>query len=121
MGDLILSAAPGYYVADTDLWPWYLRPLSVFGPDLLASPLLGAGISSGHGYRPDTPGVAGVLYAWGAGIARGRALDALQMIDLHPTIAYLLGIRPGQPVDGSPVRDLLDTSAGLAARRAGEP
>jgi predicted AlkP superfamily pyrophosphatase or phosphodiesterase len=53
-----------------------------------------------HGYPPATPGVEGLFYAWGAGIARGREVSSIEAIDIHPTAARLLGIAPGAPVDG---------------------
>jgi arylsulfatase A-like enzyme len=42
----------------------------------------------------------GVLYAWGDGIARGREVESIDAIDLHPTVMRLLDVQPGQPVDG---------------------
>jgi predicted AlkP superfamily pyrophosphatase or phosphodiesterase len=104
---LILAAKPGYYTADADLWPWYLRPLGIFGADFLDSPLFGAGLRAAHGYAPGTDGNDGVLYAWGHGIKRTGDLGAVRMIDVHPTIAQLLGIAPGDPVDGQAIEGLL--------------
>ncbi len=103
VADLIISAKPGYYTADPDLWPWYLRLLTVFGPDFVPSPLLGAGISAGHGYPPGVEGNHGVFYAWGSGVRRDTALGSVRMIDVHPTITSMLGIEPGSPVDGSSI------------------
>ena len=112
MPPLIVSARPGYYMADTDLWPWFLRPLTVVGPDFLPSPILGAGLRAAHGYAPETPGNQGVFYAWGARIVEGAKLDDVRMIDVHPTIARLLGIEPGSSVDGDVLHAALKAGRG---------
>lgn len=96
LGDLVISAKPGYYMFDRGIWPWHLRFASVFAPDELDERT----IVAGHGYPPDTPGIAAVLYAMGAGIARGASLEGLRAIDVHPTIAALLSAEPGTPLDG---------------------
>ena len=53
-----------------------------------------------HGYPPHTPGMHGLLYAWGPGIARGVEVARMDAVDVHPTLTALLGIEPGNPVDG---------------------
>lgn len=104
VGDLVLSAHPPYFTADVELWPWWARWLAVIGPDLV--PAMGS-LAATHGYPPGTPGVAGVLYGFGAGIAAGRRVERVRAIDLHPTVTTLLGIGPGRPVDGRPATALL--------------
>lgn len=101
VGDLVISAHQGYYMIDPDLAPWYLKPLATFGSHVYPSPFMGAGLVSAHGYPPETPGIQGILYAWGSGISRGREIKGARMIDLHPTVARFLGIEPGRPVDGA--------------------
>jgi predicted AlkP superfamily pyrophosphatase or phosphodiesterase len=103
VGDLIVSAHPNYYMVDPDLAPWYLRPLGTYGRDIYPSPFLGVGLVSNHGYPPETPGIQGILYAYGRGIARGREIRGARMIDIHPTVTRLLAIEPGRPVDGVPI------------------
>ncbi len=100
VGDLVLSAHPGYYMIDPDLAPWYLRPLARIGRHKYPSPFAGSGLVSAHGYPPETPGMQGILYAWGSGISPGRQIRDARMIDVHPTVTHLLGIEPGRPVDG---------------------
>jgi arylsulfatase A-like enzyme len=101
---LILSAKPPYFIEDADRWPRWTRWLSDWGPELLWS---GFGIKASHGYPYDTPGVEGILYAWGAGIAAGREVPSVRAIDVHPTVARLLGIKPGAPSDGQVAAELL--------------
>jgi arylsulfatase A-like enzyme len=103
VGDLILSARPPYFIEDVHLWPPWARWLATWGPELLwAKPFLRAS----HGYPPATTGVAGIFYAWGAGVATGRRVPAIRAIDIHPTIARLLAIAPGAGVDGTAVGDV---------------
>jgi hypothetical protein len=103
VGDLILSAHPGYYMVDPDLAPWYLKPLATFGRDIYPSPFMGVGLVSAHGYPPETPGIHGILYGWGNGLPRGREIKGARMIDVHPTVTRFLGIEPGRLVDGVPL------------------
>lgn len=103
VGDLIVSAKPPYVIEDRGQLPWFLRWVAWTGPALLAT---GASLRASHGYPPDTPGVQGVLYAWGDGIGRGE-VERVDAVDVHPTVASLLGIQPGQPVDGQVATALL--------------
>lgn len=97
VGDLVVSAKPPYFIEDVIRWPWYLRWLGTWGPEFLPASFA---LKASHGYPPATPGVEGLFYAWGSGIARGREVSAIDAIDIHPTAAHLLGIEPGVPVDG---------------------
>jgi len=106
VGDLILSAQPPYFIEDIDNWPSWARWLGSWGPEFLWARYA---LKATHGYPPDTIGVEGILYAWGAGIARGRQLDSVRAIDIHPTAAHLLGIAPGKPMDGNVVGTMLST------------
>ena len=64
-------------------------------------------LKASHGYPTEEEGMPGLLYAWGSGIAKGRAVNSMQAIDLHPTVTHLLGIAPGIPVDGAVAGDFL--------------
>ena len=101
---LILSARPPYFIEDASAWPTGLQWLGRYGPRFTPARLF---LKATHGYPPDTPGMAGILYAWGGGVAAGVELPAVQAVDLHPTVTKLLGIEPGQPVDGRPIEALL--------------
>jgi arylsulfatase A-like enzyme len=101
--DLILSAKPPYFIEDISRWPSWAQWLGTWGPEFLWA---GFALKATHGYPPDTPGVEGVVYAWGNGIAKGKQVESVRAIDIHPTVTRLLGITPGTPVDGQPARAL---------------
>jgi hypothetical protein len=105
VGDLIVQASPPYFIEDIERWPWWTRWLAYWGPEFLWSRPF---IKASHGYTPSTAGMAGIFYAWGAGIARGHEIMNLQVLDVHPTVARLLGIRPGSPIDGHVVTEVFD-------------
>ncbi len=105
VGDIILSAKPPYFIEDLDRWPAWLRWLGTFGPEFL---WIGPWPRAAHGYGAEIPGVESIFYAWGAGVAHGRRIDNVRAIDLHPTIARLLGISPGTPLDGRVVEAVLE-------------
>jgi predicted AlkP superfamily pyrophosphatase or phosphodiesterase len=95
VGDLVVSAKPPYFIEDISRWPPWLHWLGTWGPQFVwAQPFLKAS----HGYVPETPGIAGILYVWGAGIARGAAVPGVRATDLYPTVCHLLGIEtaPGR-------------------------
>ena len=108
VGDLILSAKPGYAIEDRGQWPWFIRWLAWTGPVVVDA---SRSLKASHGYPPDTPGVHGLFYAWGDGIKKNHEVERIDAIDIHPTITTLLGIQPGKPVDGSVASEFL--SAGL--------
>ena len=53
----------------------------------------------------------GVFFAWGAGVARGKELPQLDIIDVHPTAMALVGLQPGKPADGKIISELLDAAS----------
>lgn len=97
LGDLVISTKPGYYMFDRGLWPTHLRFAERFAPDELTEKT----IVAAHGYPPSTPGIESVFFAMGAGIAKGASLQGLRTVDVHPTIAALLAVAPGSPIDGA--------------------
>jgi hypothetical protein len=105
VGDLILSAHPPYFIEDVTHWPVWARWIARWGPEFLWARL---SLKASHGYPPETPGVEGLLYARGSGIARGRAVPSVRAVDLHPTVMHLLSLEPGKPVDGRVAAELLD-------------
>lgn len=105
VGDLVVSAKPPFFLEDAARWPAWSRWLERWGPETLWG---GFVQRASHGYPPETPGVEGLLYARGSGIARGRQLPSLRAVDLHPTVMKLLLLEPGRPVDGKVARELLE-------------
>lgn len=104
VGQLIVSAHPPYFIEDPESWPWFLRWLAYIGPDFVDA---SATLKASHGYPPDTPGVEGILYARGSAFAAGREVPRIRAIDIHPTVMHVLGLQPGNPVDGRVERALL--------------
>lgn len=104
-GDLLLSARPPYFMEESAHLPAWARMVLRYGPEFVWGwPLLAAS----HGYPPETPGMEGVLFARGSGIAKGREVPSIPAIDLHPTVMRLLLLEPGQPVDGIVANALLE-------------
>jgi len=101
---LILSAKPPYFIEDPALWPPSLKWLGTYGPEIMWARL---SLKASHGYPPQEEGMAGILYASGDGIAKGREVREMNAVDLHPTVMSLLGVEPGRPVDGTVARELL--------------
>jgi hypothetical protein len=79
-GDLVVRAEP----------PW-----SFAKGGLLARPARGM-----HGYAPDHPDMAGILFAIGRGVPAGAKPSQVRMIDVAPTVARLLGIDPPRDAEG---------------------
>lgn len=100
---LIVSAKPPYFIESLERWPSWLQWLGDWGPDFLYAR---TSLKATHGYPPDTEGMYGILYAWGSGVARGRELGLVRAIDVHPSVARLVGMQPGTPVDGVPIEGL---------------
>jgi len=105
VGDLILSTVPPYFIEDVSRWPAGTRWLGSWGPELIWARFV---IKASHGYPARTPGMSGIWYAWGGGIARGQEVISAAAIDVHPTVCRLLGIEPGVPVDGTVAASFLD-------------
>ncbi len=106
VGDLVVSAHPPYFIEDLESWPSWLRWLGRIGPDFIWSRFT---LKATHGYAPGTPGVAGVVYAWGDGVSNRGRVGRVRNIDLHPTVTTLLGIEPGPEVEGRRDRRFLET------------
>lgn len=67
------------------------------------APMLSASVDRGmHGYLPTAPQMNSTFLLLGSGIPAGRALGEIDMRDIAPTLAHLLGIKlPG--AEGKPV------------------
>ncbi len=108
VGDLMLVAKPPYYIAPSSSLPWYahLMGMTWLWSDIFVPGDLG-GLKASHGYDPAIPEMHGVFYAWGAGVAQGKEISQLDIIDVHPTAMSLLGLQPGVPVDGKVAAEAL--------------
>jgi len=109
VGDLMLVAKPPYYVAPSSSLPWYahLMGMTWFWSDIFVPDEGMGGLKASHGYDPAIPEMHGIFYAWGAGIAPGKEVATLDIIDVHPMAMTLLGLQSGTPVDGKVVTDAL--------------
>lgn len=103
-GDLLLVANHPYWLVGSDAFPAYAHWLGLTRFwSVSFTPLFG-GVKATHGYDPAAvPEMHGIFYAWGAGVAKGREIDRLDMVDVHPTVMALMGLEPGEPVDGKEV------------------
>jgi len=107
LGDLMLVAHPPYWIVDDTVLPSWAHMLGVnhIWPAVF-TPFAG-GLKATHGYDPRIVQMHGIFYAWGSGIAKGREVPNLDMVDIHPTVMKLLGLQPGRPVDGKVVTSML--------------
>jgi alkaline phosphatase D len=106
VGDLIISSRPPYFIEDIELWPAWARWLGRWGPEFMWA---GFSLKATHGYPAGTPGVDGILYAWGSGVSKAREVGTVRAVDLHPTVTRLLGIETGIPTDGTVATSMLDS------------
>ncbi len=114
VGDLMLVAKPPYYIAPSSSLPWYAHWMGMTWAwsDIFVPGDLG-GLKASHGYDPSIPEMHGIFYAWGAGIAKSREIPQLDIIDIHPTVMSLLGLQPGQPVDGHVIDAIKDVPSAI--------
>jgi predicted AlkP superfamily pyrophosphatase or phosphodiesterase len=54
------------------------------------------GTPGSHGFSPEYPEMRAAFFIEGRGIARGRDLGLIDMRQIAPTVAQLLGVRLGQ-------------------------
>ncbi|MEX0838598.1 MAG: ectonucleotide pyrophosphatase/phosphodiesterase [Parvibaculum sp.] len=106
-GDFLLVAKPPYWLEGPEVFPDYAHWLGITKIWATSFTPMFGGIKAAHGYDPAIPEMHGIFYAWGAGIAHGREIDRLDMIDVHPTVMALMGLEPGAPVDGEAVAAVL--------------
>ncbi|HEY5339059.1 MAG TPA: ectonucleotide pyrophosphatase/phosphodiesterase [Rhizomicrobium sp.] len=107
LGDLLVVAHPPYWVVDATVLPQWADWLGVnhIWPPIF-TPFTG-GLKATHGYDPRIVQMHGIFYAWGSGIAKGKQVDRLDMVDIQPTVMSLLGLQPGRPTDGKIVTSML--------------
>lgn len=101
--DVLLIAHPPYWMVGPEVMPQWADMIGVNWIWPAAFTPFAGGLKATHGYDPHIVQMHGIFYAWGAGVAKGREISRLDMIDIHPTVMKLLGLQPGRPVDGKPV------------------
>lgn len=84
-----LAPVKGVYVSDTD-----------------AGPVVGPKKAGAHGFFPDIPEIQTGFIIAGAGINKGLVLEQINLEDVAPTAAEILGIKLNAP-DGKPVLKLI--------------
>jgi len=82
-GDLIVVSDPSLPL--TYLQWWERAIYAVMGPIAGVYP-------GGHGFDPNLPEMGAIMLAMGRGVPQGARIGPVQMIDIAPTIARLLGI-----------------------------
>lgn len=108
VGDLIFyTRAPYFFPMDHDMPSW-LPNYGRWWPEVVRIPPAVRPMGM-HGYAvEDQPEMKGIFFAWGSGIAQPKSLETpVRAVDLHPTVAHLLGIQPGAPHDGIVLEDVL--------------
>lgn len=51
---------------------------------------------------------------WGPGVRQGRSDSAARTVDIAPTLAALLGVKPLEPLDGQPLRAVMAAAPGAS-------
>jgi predicted AlkP superfamily pyrophosphatase or phosphodiesterase len=100
VGDLLLITRPPYAFEGPELMKPEIavRAENTSGPAIYEPEV--KWFHSMHGFKPDVEAMHAIFYAWGPGIARGKRLDRVEMIDVAPTALNLVGLKPGKGTDG---------------------
>jgi arylsulfatase A-like enzyme len=59
-----------------------------------------------HGSPHDSDAKVPVIF-WGAGVKPGRHNRVVNVVDMGPTLAAILGVRPLEPLDGRVIREAM--------------
>ncbi len=86
----------------------YLRPAPgvVLSPET-RGPVVETIETQGEAFDPAAPSAAGSLVLTGRGVAGGRSLGDVAMVDVAPTLARLLGLRAPRQAQGTPIPHVL--------------
>ncbi len=109
-GDALIVAKPPYWIEGRDRFPPWTAWAGIDHIWPIAFTPIYGGLKASHGYPPQMVDMHGIFFAWGAGIAKGVEIPALNTIDIHPTVMKLMGLEPGQPVDGRAVKAVFNTA-----------
>lgn len=91
-GDVFVQAAPGYSLTDAFGQPAVLGPAPVYG---------------GHGFPAEQPEMQALFLAVGRGIQSGVQAGPVHIVDLTPTVSYLLGLEPAKQPAGRVLDELI--------------
>ncbi|MBX3497605.1 MAG: alkaline phosphatase family protein [Parvibaculum sp.] len=100
-GDLLLVAKAPHWIEGPEVFPDYAHMLGVttVWPEIFTPPV--SVQRAAHGYDPATvTQMHGIFYAWGSGVAKGKRLGRIDIVDVHPTVMALLGLKPGKGTQG---------------------
>ncbi len=107
--DVVSAQVLGANGADPQAWfGLEARPGFSIGNDLVGSALRGSLVRGAPGGLAREISVGFV--AWGRGVRNGVRIPRLELIDVAPTIAALLGLRLDDDVEGEPIVGLLRSS-----------
>ncbi|MGB8602148.1 MAG: ectonucleotide pyrophosphatase/phosphodiesterase [Rhizomicrobium sp.] len=103
VGDLLLITHPPYAFEGHELMKPEIaaRAENTSGPAIYAPEV--KWFNAMHGFMPERVDMQAIFYAWGDGVAAGKILPRIEMIDVAPTVLDLLGLKPGRDTDGKVV------------------
>jgi len=100
VGDLLLITRPPYAFEGSEI----MKPEAIAREENTTGPAIYEPkvkwFHSMHGFKPDVEAMHAIFYAWGPGIAPGKILRRVEMIDVAPTVLSLLSLKPGEATDG---------------------
>lgn len=91
-GDVFAQARIGYYPDYHRDRTEVLQPVEFYGQ---------------HGYDSSLPEMRAIFVAAGWGVAEGRAIGPVHLVDVAPSVAKLLGFPPPEGVDGRVLEEML--------------
>jgi hypothetical protein len=83
-----------------------------------AGPIVESVAPRGEAFDPSLKSAAGLVVLTGRGVARGRTLGEVAVVDLAPTFTTLLGVRPPAQAAGKPLPRALATNDGAGSARS---
>lgn len=102
-GDVFAMLTPGYNFDGTP------SPVQRLEDPVSAEPILSLpGFYGAHGYDPQLEHMSAIFFAAGPDIRKGK-VKTMHNIDIAPTVAQILQVKPGPTVDGKVRNDILRT------------
>ncbi|GAA0551475.1 alkaline phosphatase D [Rhizomicrobium palustre] len=104
VGDILLITRPPYDFEGPEI----MKEADAKAEENVSGPVVyepqNKWFNSKHGFKPDVEAMHAIFYAWGPGIAKGKVLPRVEMIDVAPTVLKLMGLKPGLGSDGKAVK-----------------